>query len=86
MAVRTRLAVLMAERHITTTRLAKLSKISRTTITALKNGQPRMIRFSTIDVLCQVLGVTPGELIEYTPKSTFPKLGVHRIAKQEVED
>ncbi|MYZ27670.1 helix-turn-helix transcriptional regulator [Lactobacillus salivarius] len=39
--------------------------ISRSTLTKLYYDKTSMIKLDTIDTLCSVLDVTPGELFEY---------------------
>lgn len=63
-AVRLRLHELMRERGLTQTELAKMSGISRVAIGNLVRD-PRAISLSTIQALCDALGVTPAELFEY---------------------
>lgn len=64
-AVRLRLQELMRERGLNQTELARLSGISRANINHLVRN-PRAISLSTIQSLCDSLGVTPAELFEYT--------------------
>lgn len=34
-------------------------------ISILKNGKARAIRFSTLDLICEVLVCQPGDILEY---------------------
>lgn len=61
------LAVLLAERQIKITKVAKETGISRTTLTALSTGRPKGVQFETINTLCRYLGVTPADFFEYAP-------------------
>lgn len=65
--IRNRLAVLLAERGLKITQVAKDTGISRNTITSTSQNDGKMIQLETIDVLCQYLNVTPGEFFEYVP-------------------
>lgn len=62
-----RLAVLMAERGLKITRVAKDTGISRNTITSTSQNDGEMIRLETINTLCKYLSITPCEFFEYEP-------------------
>ena len=59
------LDVQMAKRKMKLTELSHLVGISVQNLSVLKTGKARAIRFSTLEKLCQALGCTPGDLIEY---------------------
>jgi putative transcriptional regulator len=61
MAVRLRLAELLREQKITQKELALKTGISENGISKLINGSAQ-IRFDTIEILCSVLHVEPGDL------------------------
>lgn len=61
------LAVLLAERHLTISKVSEDTHLSRTTLTALTGGSAKGIQFETLNTLCQYLKVTPGELFTYRP-------------------
>ncbi|OKL35371.1 helix-turn-helix domain-containing protein [Domibacillus mangrovi] len=65
--IRNRLAVLLAERGLKITRVAKDTGISRNTITATAQNDSEMIRLETINTLCKYLSITPCEFFEYEP-------------------
>lgn len=48
--------------------LANQIDISRANLSKIKQGKSKLIRFSTLDSLCQVLKCQPGDLIEYIKK------------------
>lgn len=60
--------------------LAQRAEVSTTTLSTLANGKSRGIQFSTLEKICNVLGVTPEKLlvIEYKPKE--PKIAELRKA------
>lgn len=60
--IKCNLAVLLAERNIKISDLARKTGISRTTITALFYNQSKGIQFDTFDTLCTFLKVTPNDL------------------------
>jgi len=61
--IKINLAVLMAEREIKISDLAKQTGISRTTLTSLYYNQAKGVQFDTLDVICDHLMVKPNELI-----------------------
>ncbi|MGI2295109.1 helix-turn-helix domain-containing protein [Paenibacillus sp. GXUN7292] len=63
--IKCNLAVLMAERKLSIQDVADNTGLSRTTISALVNENGKGIQFDTMDVLCELLKVSPGELFSY---------------------
>lgn len=61
------LAVLLAERNMKITKVAKDTGISRTTLTALCYDHTAGIKYETLNALCQYLDITPAEFFNYTP-------------------
>lgn len=61
--IKINLAVLLAERGVKITEVAKQTGISRTTLTALYYNHSKGIQWDTLDVLCQYLKVKPNDLI-----------------------
>lgn len=59
------LRIIMAEKYVRVTELAKQTGLSRTTITSLKENKLKMIQLNSIDKLCQALDVTPAEFFKY---------------------
>ena len=64
MAVRFRLRKLLEEREISQTELARDTKVSLVTINAIANNNTAQVRLATLDAICGVLDVEPGELLE----------------------
>jgi len=63
--VQSNLAVLLAERRLKISKIAKDTGLSRTTLTALRSGTCKGIQFSTINTLCLYLKVTPEQLFKF---------------------
>jgi putative transcriptional regulator len=61
MAVRLRLGEILRERGMTQKELADKCEISENGISKMVN-QTAQIRLETIDILCEVLGIEPGDL------------------------
>ncbi|MBO9532019.1 MAG: helix-turn-helix transcriptional regulator [Solirubrobacteraceae bacterium] len=62
-----RLDELLEARGMTLAELARQVGISPVNLSILKNGHARAVRFSTLTDICDVLGCTPGELLEVAP-------------------
>lgn len=65
--IRNRLSVLLAERTLKITKVAKETGISRNTITSTAQNDGKMIQLETINALCHYLKITPGEFFSYIP-------------------
>lgn len=63
-AVRVRLADILAERGMKQKELAEKVKLSENAVSKLVTGRPRQIRLDTIERLCESLEIMPGELFE----------------------
>jgi len=61
-AVRLRLGEILRERGMTQKQLAGISGLSENAVSKL-TGRPRQIRLDTIDRVCEVLEIQPGDLI-----------------------
>lgn len=65
MSIVVRLDVLMAKNKMRLQTLSEKTGLSETNLSILKNEKARAIRFSTLELLCKVLGCQPGDLLEY---------------------
>lgn len=61
---RIKLWELMAERNLKVTKVMEDTGLSRPTLNSLKYGKNKGIQLETINILCNYLRVTPGELFE----------------------
>lgn len=61
------LAVLLAERNLKITKVSKDTGISRTTLTSLCYDYTAGIKYSTLNILCQYLNITPTEFFSFIP-------------------
>ncbi|MDB5053923.1 MAG: helix-turn-helix protein [Bacilli bacterium] len=68
--IKCNLAVLMAERKMSIQDVADKTGLSRTTISALVNENGKGIQFDTMDDLCELLKVTPGDLFSFASIKT----------------
>lgn len=55
---------LLTRHGMTLVELADRVGVTVANLSVLKNGRARAIRFSTLTALCDVLGCTPGELLD----------------------
>lgn len=65
MAIMINLDVVMAQRKIGLTELAKEVDITMANLSILKNNKAKAIRFSTLDAICKALDCQPGDIITY---------------------
>ena len=61
---RIKLWELMAERNLKVTKVMEDTGLSRPTLNSLKYGKSKGIQLETINILCNYLRVTPGDLFE----------------------
>ena len=65
MGIRVNLDVVMAQRKMGLTELAKEVDITMANLSILKNNKAKAIRFSTLDSICTALHCQPGDILEY---------------------
>lgn len=59
------LDVVMAQRKIGLTELAKEIDLTMANLSILKNNKAKAIRFSTLEAICKALNCQPGDILEY---------------------
>ena len=59
------LDVMMAKRKINSTQLASKLGITKANLSILKNNKAKAVRFSTLDLICEILECQPGDILEY---------------------
>ncbi|MEM6944621.1 MAG: helix-turn-helix transcriptional regulator [Pseudomonadota bacterium] len=67
-----RLDVVLAQRKMRSRELAETVGIAEQTVSSLKSGKVRGIRFETLEKICAALDCQPGELMEYVPGNNPP--------------
>ena len=72
---RIKLRELLAERNVTITQVHNETGLSRPTLNSIFNDRNKGIQLETIDILCNYLRITPGELFaEIQPiKPVYPQ-------------
>ncbi|MDD3404374.1 MAG: helix-turn-helix transcriptional regulator [Hespellia sp.] len=59
------LDVVMAQRKMGLTELAKEVDITMANLSILKNNKAKAIRFTTLEAICKALSCQPGDIIAY---------------------
>lgn len=59
------LDVVMAQRKMSVTELAKEVDITMANLSILKNNKAKAIRFSTLEAICKALDCQPGDILQY---------------------
>ncbi len=67
------LDVVMAQRKMGLTELAKEVDITMANLSILKNNKAKAVRFSTLEAICKALDCQPGDIITYVPDETARK-------------
>lgn len=66
-AIKWRLAAVMADREIDNQKLHGLTGLHLGTISKLRNKKPSRLDTQTLDILCKALRCEPGDLLRYVP-------------------
>ena len=67
MPIDVKLDLVLVQRKISLTRLAKKVGITIANLSVLKRNRARAIRFTTLESLCRELQCQPGDLLHYIP-------------------
>ena len=74
MGIIVNLDVMMAKRKISLTELANQVDLTQANLSILKNNKAKaIIRFSTLESICEVLHCQPGDILEYVEDSKEEK-------------
>ncbi len=68
MAIIVNLDVMLARRKMRLNDLAEAVGITPQTLSVLKTGKARAIRFSTLNAICKTLNCQPGDILVYEEK------------------
>mgnify|MGYP005904511531 CR=1 FL=1 len=63
--IRNKLSALMGERLVRISKLAKMTGLSRATVTLIYYRKTKSIDFRTLDKLCEALNCNVEDIIEY---------------------
>jgi putative transcriptional regulator len=67
MAIKSKLAVMLAEKEMKLNELEEKTGISLNNLSILKTGKAKAVRFSTLNEVCRALNCQPGDLLQYVP-------------------
>ena len=70
MAIRIHLGRLLGERKMKMAELSRITGISKNALSEVYHEKGKQIRYDTLEKICEALGCTVGELIEYQPDNT----------------
>ncbi len=65
MATHINLDIMLAKRKVSSKDLAEAVGITPQNLSILKTGNAKVVRFSTLDAICEYLDRQPGDIIEY---------------------
>ena len=65
MAIIVNLDVVMAKRKMSLNELSEKVGLTWSNLSILKTGKAKAIRFSTLELICDVLECQPGDILEY---------------------
>lgn len=65
MAIIVNLDVVMAKRKMSLNELSEKVGLTLSNLSILKTGKAKAIRFSTLELICDVLECQPGDILEY---------------------
>lgn len=66
MAIIVNLDVMMAKRKMSLNELSDKVGLTLSNLSILKTGKAKAIRFSTLEIICNVLECQPGDILEYS--------------------
>jgi putative transcriptional regulator len=67
MTIIVNLDVMLAKRKMRLNELSEETGISIQNLSILKTSKARAVRFSTLNLICQVLECQPGDILEFQP-------------------
>ncbi|GAA3950141.1 helix-turn-helix domain-containing protein [Chitinophaga oryziterrae] len=67
------LDVMLAKRKMQLTELSGKIGITMSNLSILKTGKAKAIRFSTLEMICEILECQPADILEYVPEKESAK-------------
>lgn len=65
MSIIINLDIMLATRKMRSNELAERMGISTANLSILKTGKAKAIRFSTLELICEILECQPGDIMEF---------------------
>ena len=66
MSIIINLDIMLARRKMRSNELAERMGITTANLSILKTGKAKAIRFSTLELICEILECQPGDIMEFT--------------------
>lgn len=67
MPIAVTLESILMRKNIPFSVFAEKAGVTRSNLSALKSNRTKLIRFSSLDIICKTLDCQPGEILEYIP-------------------
>ena len=67
------LDVMMAKRKMSLNELSENMDLTLSSLSILKTGKAKAIRFNTLEAICKVLDCQPGDILEYVGEKYKPE-------------
>ena len=80
-AIKWRLAAVMADREVDNQQLHELTGLHLGTISKLRNKKPSRLDTNTLDILCKALRCEPGDLLRFVPDEDGEQLSIAKSEK-----
>jgi putative transcriptional regulator len=71
MAIIINLDIMLAKRKMRSNELAERMGITTANLSILKTGKAKAIRFSTLELICEILECQPGDIMEFVRTNYF---------------
>jgi len=68
------LDVVLARRKMSLSELSEKTNISLPNLSILKTNKGKAIRFSTLEIICEVLQCQPADILEYISEESYRKI------------
>ena len=66
MSIVINLDVMLAKRKMSLTELSEKVGVTIASLSILKKGKAKAVRFSTLEAICEALDCQPGDILEYS--------------------
>jgi putative transcriptional regulator len=67
MPIAVKLGSLLSQKNIPFSVFAEKAGLTRSKFSALKSNRAKLIRFSSLDIICKTLNCQPGDILECIP-------------------
>lgn len=67
MPIAVKLESLLSQKDILFSVFAEKAGVTKSNFSTLKSNRAKLIRFSSLDIICKTLNCQPGDILEYIP-------------------